>query len=205
MEGFTKRQEQRRGFNLIEAAIVLGVVGIVLGAIWYAAASFYESYKVNKTVEGIFETSRNIQKLMSSSNAIALGNHDSTGLDLTQELIPAGVFPENWVEGSTVKHPFGGYVYIKQYISTPRFDLYIRNITTHICMQLANRVTSMEAQAKGTQRGYYVGTGLGRITINYGSGFFSAFPVSLDAAKTLCDKPSNGNWILFTFAYTRIN
>lgn len=41
----------RRGFNLIEAAIVLGVVGLVIGGIWYSAAAMYENYKVNKTVE----------------------------------------------------------------------------------------------------------------------------------------------------------
>lgn len=30
---------QRRGFNLIEAAVVLGVIGLVIGGIWVAAAA----------------------------------------------------------------------------------------------------------------------------------------------------------------------
>jgi hypothetical protein len=32
-------RKRHRGFNLIEAAVVLGVVGLVIGGIWYAAAS----------------------------------------------------------------------------------------------------------------------------------------------------------------------
>ena len=50
----------KRGFSLVEAAIVLGVIGLVIGGIWYSAAKFYEDYKVNKTVEGIFSTARNM-------------------------------------------------------------------------------------------------------------------------------------------------
>ena len=41
----------RRGFNLIEAAFVLAVVGAVIGTIWVSAANMYENHKVNKTVE----------------------------------------------------------------------------------------------------------------------------------------------------------
>ena len=45
----------RMGFNLIEAAIVLAVVGGVIGGIWYSAAKFYEDYKVGKTEERIMQ------------------------------------------------------------------------------------------------------------------------------------------------------
>jgi hypothetical protein len=34
-----RRRRSQRGFNLIEAAIVLGVIGLVIGGIWVAAAS----------------------------------------------------------------------------------------------------------------------------------------------------------------------
>lgn len=65
---------RQRGFSLIEAAIVLAVVGLVLGGIWVAAAAMYENYKVNKTVEGIFSTARNIQNLISIRDAEAFGH-----------------------------------------------------------------------------------------------------------------------------------
>lgn len=40
------------GFNLIEAAIVLGLVGLVVGGIWVAAAKVKDSIKWSQTEEG---------------------------------------------------------------------------------------------------------------------------------------------------------
>lgn len=45
------RNHTRKGFNLIEAAIVLGVVGFVIGGIWVAASSVNENWKINKNIE----------------------------------------------------------------------------------------------------------------------------------------------------------
>ncbi len=39
--------KKRRGFNLIEAAIVLGVVGLVVAGIWVAAAAISERREIN--------------------------------------------------------------------------------------------------------------------------------------------------------------
>lgn len=42
-----KAAARRRGFNLIEAAIVLGVIGLVIGGIWVAAAKVQQNMRVN--------------------------------------------------------------------------------------------------------------------------------------------------------------
>lgn len=47
----TKSKKGNAGFNLIEAAIVLGVVGLVIGGIWVAAASISHRLSVNKMLE----------------------------------------------------------------------------------------------------------------------------------------------------------
>jgi hypothetical protein len=44
---------RQRGFNLIEAAIVLGVIGLVIGGIWTAAASTYEKMKWAEFEKGV--------------------------------------------------------------------------------------------------------------------------------------------------------
>lgn len=44
---------RKRGFNLIESAVVLGVVGLVIGGIWVASSAMIENHKVNKTVADI--------------------------------------------------------------------------------------------------------------------------------------------------------
>jgi hypothetical protein len=43
----------RRGFSLIEAAVVLGVVGLVIGGIWAAAVTVKENLEVNQILESV--------------------------------------------------------------------------------------------------------------------------------------------------------
>lgn len=43
----------KRGFNLIEAAIVLGVIGLALGGFWIATAAVQENMRMNKFVANI--------------------------------------------------------------------------------------------------------------------------------------------------------
>lgn len=47
-----KVDRNRRGFNLIEAAIVLGVIGLIIGGIWIAAAAVSKEHKANQAVAG---------------------------------------------------------------------------------------------------------------------------------------------------------
>lgn len=53
----SSQQSNRRGFSLVESAIVLAIVGLVIGGIWVASAAIYENYKVNKTVETMISLS----------------------------------------------------------------------------------------------------------------------------------------------------
>lgn len=46
-------RKKRRGFNLIEAAIVLGVVGLVVAGVWVAAAAISERREINNAKEFI--------------------------------------------------------------------------------------------------------------------------------------------------------
>jgi len=46
--GMQQRHNQKKGFSLIEAAIVLAVVGGVIGAIWVAASNYLENQRVQK-------------------------------------------------------------------------------------------------------------------------------------------------------------
>ena len=59
----TTYADQSEGFSLIESTIVLGIVGLVLGGIWLAAATVSENHKVSKTIEGtvyLIESTRRI-------------------------------------------------------------------------------------------------------------------------------------------------
>lgn len=48
-----KKPARHRAFSLIESAIVLGIVGLVIGVLWVAASDVMERHKVNRTVQQI--------------------------------------------------------------------------------------------------------------------------------------------------------
>jgi len=59
----------RRGFNLVEAAIVLGVIGLVIGGIWVAAAQMQEARRLNQTMSGVLTAIENYRKIYSGFSA----------------------------------------------------------------------------------------------------------------------------------------
>ena len=49
-----QRDRARKAFSLIEAAIVLGVVGLVIGGIWWVASAVREAQKIQRLSEDIY-------------------------------------------------------------------------------------------------------------------------------------------------------
>ncbi len=76
--------KKRRGFNLIEAAIVLGVVGLVVAGIWVAAAALSEKLEV-----------KNVKDFVLYSQGLALKY--SQNYPITTYLSLRKVMPENMV------------------------------------------------------------------------------------------------------------
>ncbi len=90
------RKRIKNGFNLIEAAIVLGVVGLVVGGIWIAAATVRENMKVNLIVTGVGQTIENVRSLNAGFSPAALYASVSLG-NLTSTLYEAKAFPSDFV------------------------------------------------------------------------------------------------------------
>ncbi len=55
--------KQRRGFTLTEIAIVLGIVGMILGAIWVAQGQVSNSQKTAKAAGELLQIVSNYQTL----------------------------------------------------------------------------------------------------------------------------------------------
>ena len=83
-------REPSRGFTLTEVAIVLGIVGIILGGIWAAAAQVYENHKVEAAENQILTIVHNVRSLYAGRSSIEGG-------DLTAALVNAGVFPPDMI------------------------------------------------------------------------------------------------------------
>lgn len=89
--------ECRSGFSLVEAAIVLAVVGLVVGGIWVATKSVIENNRVNETASGVLSTCANLSKLyprnMGRTEAQMGTWYDVDGYATA---VKAGAYPASW-------------------------------------------------------------------------------------------------------------
>lgn len=196
----------KKGFNLIEAAIVLAVVGGVIGGIWVAAATVIENHRVNKTVEGILTTARNIQNLISIQDAELIGDN----VNITSALNEAGVFPKDWVSGSVVKNPFFIKGDITEVINlavpvhSTRFFIRLGKVPQPSCIKLLVKISSIGAKAVHGQISFFDRINLGYIgTAGPPITYINSFPISLETAKIACN--FSVVQMEFGFGYTRIN
>ena len=144
----------RNAFNLIESAIVLGVVGLIIGGIWVAAASYVRSSKIEKYVHDLFSIhSCIVQKFPRLDCDTVLCN--GTTYDQTTFFINVGCVPEGYLKKGTDRYldTFGNYfdirlgIYgglnpnIRISIGYPRINGY--TFTPSECTQVASRIYSM--------------------------------------------------------------
>ena len=190
-----------KGFSLIEAAIVLAVVGAVIGTIWVSAANMYENYKVNKTVEGIILTAKNIQNLISVKDSETIGELTS----LNNLAIQSEAAPKDWVINGSLKMFNGGGVGIMNRQSgSPRFDLSIDTQPKSICAKIVLRTSEASAKAQTNRLGQNInGLILIQVFPNAAVKHLDSFPLEISTADSMC--AVGNNTIYFTFNYTRIN
>jgi type II secretory pathway pseudopilin PulG len=86
-----RRRAANKGFNLIEAAIVLGIVGLVVGGIWVAATSVYANLRSKTATDTLLQVAQGVRALYSTSASTNLPN----GTDITPQLAQANVFPSS--------------------------------------------------------------------------------------------------------------
>jgi type II secretory pathway pseudopilin PulG len=200
----TGARQRRRGFNLIEAAIVLGVIGLIVGGIWVSAAAMMESYKVNKTVEGVFTIARNTQDLISARDAQAIGDN----VYVTDTVRAAGGIPGDWVNGTTIKHPFGGAVPIGQSLGAQGelFYVGIQAVNKSVCVNLVTKMTVTAAMMGNRHDASWnrPKAQLAQVWVVNGGSHpaLRDFPVSAQTAATVCE---SSNSIYSYFNYTRVN
>ncbi len=101
------RGSRQAGFNLIEAAIVLGIVGLIVGGIWAAAASAYENMRQQAASKNLLSLAQNIRGFYAQNPS------DSIDTD-TENLFSLGLLPADMVVGTTgahtMRHQWGGSV-----------------------------------------------------------------------------------------------
>ena len=81
------------GFSLIEAAIVLGIIGLVLGGIWIATSSITQARKINDMASAYLQIASNTRRLIPISNYPTTA---TTSTYITNTLSKAGVLPGDY-------------------------------------------------------------------------------------------------------------
>ena len=82
------KSRARRGFTLTELAIVLGVMGLILGAIWSASATVSANQKNTKAIRQILVVAQ-AMKSSFSSGTIPAADNISPPTPSTAALFPA--------------------------------------------------------------------------------------------------------------------
>lgn len=84
--------ERKRGFTLTEIAIVLGIVGLILGAIWVAAAAVYNNLRVSHANTQILQIVQGVRALYATSTVTGAGN-----ALITDAVACAGAVPSDMI------------------------------------------------------------------------------------------------------------
>jgi prepilin-type N-terminal cleavage/methylation domain-containing protein len=85
--------KRKKGFTLTEIAIVLGIIGLILGAIWAAASSVYANLKSNQAQQGILAAAQAVRSMFATSA--------NTGTAASTPITSPGMFPQNWVSAAS--------------------------------------------------------------------------------------------------------
>lgn len=152
------RLKSRSGFSLIEAAIVLGVVGLIIGGIWVAAAAVSDANKINKTTLMIHQGLGDLDRLF--------GNQPlpTAGTDLTPLMISAGIIPADMVKNNLAYSEWGGLVAFEKLANANTVQVWLYSVPVKLCSKILLSITSPITQAAGGSKFQiniiYVGAGL---------------------------------------------
>ncbi|HUY68359.1 MAG TPA: prepilin-type N-terminal cleavage/methylation domain-containing protein [Alphaproteobacteria bacterium] len=191
-----------RGFTLTEIAIVLGVVGIVLGGIWAAAALVSQNDKTQEASQDIALIVANYRSLF-STRGIDYNNGywtDFTCFGIQNNAFPSSmIVPGTSCAGPTAtpstypQMPWGGGSIIKVYTqeNNQTIQLSIEGLTSTACNQIADQLF---AQSGITYEEIYNGSWNGGWMPPYGNNT----PWTVTQVAGLC----TGGWTIVQVGYS---
>lgn len=176
-----------RGFTLTEAAIVLGIVGLILGAIWVAAAAVYNNLRVSTTSNQMLQIAQSVRAIHATQTTV-------DPLITAKLVAQAGGMPKDMVDMTDPANPivtdvWGGTVNVTARtspagVANDSFSIEFQDVPAGPCADLIVRNS---------------GTGRDSGLIGTGSSWNGvvAFPVALTTAVAQCGAVKNN--LFFTF------
>ena len=182
----TLSKTRTKGFTLTEAAIVLGILGLVLGAIWAAAGSVYNNNRVQTTLTQVLTIVNSIRS--------SYGTYSAIPSDLTAVLAAkAGMVPRDMLDDHSaptkVTGVWGGDVTIAAAnvggTAGDSFKITFAKVPRSACMDILARTTG-------------VGRDSGLFSAGGGNTLITTFPIGASTAEAQCASSSN-NTLTFNF------
>lgn len=182
----------RRGFNLIEAAIVLGVIGLVIGGIWVAAATVRERNVVTQMIGDLISSASLLRDLF-PRDLLVPGGDETDNITIVAEALAAGAFRGYSTSlAGVLYHPLGGTMWIGIQHAPPAIQVNYYTLPRSVCIRMVTEVAARNDTS--TLVGVLVFTG----TMTT----FTSWPIPVSAVTSACSSASN-NLVAFQFAFTR--
>lgn len=142
------RQKRKLGFNMIELAIVLAIVGAVMGGIYVAASSVYEKRKQTELYNQVMTTAKNVRDSWSTKKGFPTSF--SSWWATHYNLFPASILLSG--SGEYI-HAYGGGIRIMNLSAVPswgvttdqEFAIIMRGIPKPSCVVLLMNFASPQA------------------------------------------------------------
>jgi hypothetical protein len=140
-----RRRAAKKGFNLIEAAIVLGIVGLVVGGIWVAATSVYANLRSKRATDELLSIVQGVRALYATSSSFGAAVGDITPLMAQANVIPSDMLSTtpNLATSANTMNPWSGQVGIvvpgAGAINATQFAVVFSNVPPTACVDLLMR------------------------------------------------------------------
>lgn len=134
-----RRAHNQLGFNLIEAALVLGIVGLVIGGIFAAWGNVESQQRVRRASD---MTTTIVQQIRSTyaSRTTFDATDTASGATFTAALIAANLIPVEYLSGTNLLNPWGGTTLITP--NTTGMNISYSTVKKADCLKLANNMLS---------------------------------------------------------------
>lgn len=142
------RQQHCQGFNLIEMAIVLGVVGLVMGGVWTVVQKVQQTTHLRQASEQVIAINKNVRTYYQVRSCIP--NGDQTGT-LTAATVVPPVFPREMLAAGGVVHPWNGGVTVSgaNVGCDYQYTLTLAGLPGGTCVELVPQLTGASEPSRG--------------------------------------------------------
>ncbi|MDR3450719.1 MAG: type II secretion system protein [Alphaproteobacteria bacterium] len=142
----THNHARCRGFTLTELAIVLGIMGTIIGAIWVAAGHVNATNRVQKASGQVMQIVAGYRSLYTQHGVDVANNTDITCAGVTANFFPSDMLPGVACATGTAStyplSPWNASVTVLADQTNSAIQIQYAGLTADACINFANAVTN---------------------------------------------------------------